>query len=221
MLIYQIQKGCFFLHTKTYYPPTFKAKQFHCPRCQVFAKQNWYRTMLSSGGILVDHLEISWCEHCSKQSIWFNKSLIIPDNTLITPPHLDMPESIKLDYLEAASIATVSPRGAASLLRLCLQKLMVELGEKGENINADIASLVEKGLAVEVQQALDTLRVVGNNAVHPGELDLSADVETAIAIFELINFIIDEQITKKKKIASLFDKLPAGAKAAIAKRDAK
>ncbi|PHB82704.1 hypothetical protein COE94_20500 [Bacillus toyonensis] len=205
----------------TYYPPTFRAKQFHCPNCQVYAKQNWYLTIMNGTGAPVDHLEISRCEHCFKQSIWFQKSLIIPDNTLITPPHLDMPESIKQDYLEAASIATASPRGAASLLRLCLQKLMVELGEEGKNINSDIASLVDKGLPVEVQQAFDTLRVIGNNAVHPGELDLSADVETAIAIFELINFIIEEQITKKKKIASLFDKLPAGAKAAIAKRDAK
>ncbi|KYG27120.1 DUF4145 domain-containing protein [Bacillus gaemokensis] len=98
---------------------------------------------------------------------------------------------------------------------------MVELGEKGNNINDDIASLVKKGLPVEVQQVLDTLRVIGNNAVHLGELDLSADVETAVAIFELINFIIEEQISKKMKIASLFEKLPAGAKAAIERRDAK
>ncbi|RXJ19286.1 DUF4145 domain-containing protein [Bacillus albus] len=221
MLIYQIKKGCFFLHITTYYPPTIHAKQFHCPNCQVYAQQDWYRTVLHGTGIRVENLEVAWCQHCSQRSIWFKGSLLIPNNTLITPPHIDMPESIKLDYLEAASIATASPRGAASLLRLCLQKLMVELGEKGENINTDIASLVKKGLPVEVQQAFDTLRVVGNNAVHPGELDLSADVETAIAIFELINFIIEEQITKKKKIASLFDKLPAGAKAAIAKRDAK
>lgn len=209
------------MHISTYYPPTYREKKYHCPHCQVYARQDWRPVYLHSVGNSVNGLELVYCDHCRKYSIWHNKNLIAPDNLLITPPHVDMPESIKQDYSEAASIATKSPRGAASLLRLCLQKLMIELGEKGDNINADIASLVKKGLPVEVQQALDTLRVIGNNAVHPGELDLSADIDTAIAIFELINFIIEEQITKKKKIASLFDKLPAGAKAAIAKRDAK
>ncbi|PEW85030.1 hypothetical protein CN446_30795 [Bacillus cereus] len=214
-------KGCFSLHVSTYFPPTYREESFHCPHCQVYSHQDWNYTFINAAGRGSDGLEVAFCMHCDEFTIWYNKKLISPDNLLITPPHVDMPESIKQDYIEAASIAVKSPRGAASLLRLCLQKLMVELGEKGNNINTDIASLVKKGLPVEVQQALDTLRVVGNNAVHPGDLDLSADIETAIAIFELINFIIEEQITKKKKIASFFDKLPAGAKAAIAKRDAK
>jgi hypothetical protein len=77
--------------------------------------------------------------------------------------------------------------------------------------------LREKGFASKVQQALDTLRVIGNNAVHPGELDLSDDIETSLSLFELINFIIKEQITKKNKIASLFSKLPTGTKSAIEK----
>lgn len=221
MLIYQIVKGVVSLHISTYYPPTYREENFHCPHCKVYAHQEWHYTSINFSGRGTDGLEVAYCAHCNDYSIWFNKNLIIPDNLLITPPHVDMPESIKQDYIEAASIAMKSPRGAASLLRLCLQKLMVELGEKGDNINADIASLVKKGLPVDVQQALDTLRVVGNNAVHPGELDLSADIDTATYIFELINFIIEEQITRKKKYATLFNKLPDQAKAAIAKRDAK
>ncbi|MFK4324745.1 hypothetical protein ABH965_001407 [Bacillus sp. RC97] len=166
-------------------------------------------------------LWLSRCAHCNVATIWYDEELVVPNISLAAAPHIDMPESIKSDYIEASSIVTKSPRGAAAILRLCLQKLMFELGEKGENINKDIASLVKKGLAAEVQQALDTLRVIGNNAVHPGELDLSDDIETSLALFELINFIIEEQITKKNKIASLFSKLPTGAKSAIEKRDAK
>ena len=42
---------------------------------------------------------------------------------------------------EAAGIAEKSPRGSAALSRLIIQKLMIDLGENGKDINADIASI--------------------------------------------------------------------------------
>ena len=130
-----------------------------------------------------------------------------------------MPEEVRKDYEEARTIVMQSPRGACALLRLAVQKLCKELGEPGKNINDDIASLVRKGLSIEVQQALDTLRVIGNNAVHPGEMDLTDDTETATALFELLDFIVDDRISQPKKRAEIFSKLPTKAVAAIKKRD--
>ena len=63
---------------------------------------------------------------------------------------------------------------------------MPHLNESGKNLNYDIGNLVKKGVPEHVQKALDSLRVIGNNAVHPGELDLKDDVETAILLFRLI-----------------------------------
>ena len=124
-------------------------------------------------------------------SAWYEGHLIYPDQGTGPPSNPDLPEDVRADYLEAQSIANKSPRGAAALLRLAIQKLCKQLGEPGENINADIASLVKKGLHVRVQQALDVVRVIGNNAVHPGQIDLKDDRETAAALFDLVNLVPD------------------------------
>ncbi|MGV8058285.1 MAG: DUF4145 domain-containing protein [Smithellaceae bacterium] len=147
--------------------------------------------------------------------------MIVPSEAPVPPPHPDMPDSCISEYNEARDIVARSPRAAAALLRLSVQKLMVELGEKGKNINDDIGSLVKKGLPIEVQQALDYCRVVGNNGVHPGEIELTDNPEIAHSLFEMLNFIVEDRITRPKKVAELYSILPEGALKAVAKRDAK
>ncbi len=137
------------------------------------------------------------------------------------PANPDLPAAIRADYDEAATIADLSPRGAAALLRLAPQKLCASLGGKGENINDDIAHLVTGGLDMRVQQALDVVRVVGNNAVHPGQIDLKDDRATVGKLFALINLIAEIMISQPKHVSEMFEGLPEGAKAAIAKRDRK
>ena len=134
-------------------------------------------------------------------------------------PHEDMPEDVKTDYVEARNISALSPRGAAALLRLAIQKLCKHLGESGKNINADIGALVEKGLPVQIQQALDVVRVTGNNAVHPGELRIEDKPEVASALFGLLNLIVDNRISEPKRIEALYGALPKDALAGIEKRD--
>lgn len=95
----------------------------------------------------------------------------------------------------------------------------IHLGEKGKNINDDIGALVKKGLGSDVQEALDTVRVIGNNAVHPGTIDLEDDVETAERLMELVNYVVDEMITRPARRKAMFAKVPPGAKEAIARRD--
>ncbi|MBW2108094.1 MAG: DUF4145 domain-containing protein [Deltaproteobacteria bacterium] len=145
--------------------------------------------------------------------------MLIPAGSVAPLPHPEMPENVKIDYMEARNIVNNSPRGATALLRLSIQKLCVHLGESGKNINSDIGNLVKKGLPVEIQQALDIVRVVGNNAVHPGELSEEDVADIAITLFHLVNEIVEDRIAKPKKLRKLFERLPEGAKKAIEKRD--
>ncbi|HEY7694234.1 MAG TPA: DUF4145 domain-containing protein [Gaiellaceae bacterium] len=126
---------------------------------------------------------------------------------LAPAPHHALPENVREDYVEARSIVDRSPRGAAALLRLAVQKLMPHLGEPGKDLNKDIGSLVAKGLDVRVQQALDSLRVIGNNAVHPGELDLKDNADTAQALFAILNYIVEQLIEMPKRLQAVYESL--------------
>lgn len=132
-----------------------------------------------------------------------------------------MPQDCKADYDEAQMIVAQSPKSAAALIRLALQKLMIHLGEKGKNLNDDIGNLVAKGLDVHVQQALDYCRVVGNNGVHPGEIVLDDSPEIAHLLFEMINLIVEDRIDRPARVQQAYLKLPQGARDAIEQRKPK
>ena len=172
-----------------------------------------------SANIAISNLFLSSCFSCSNFSVWLANEPIYPAQKSSLLPHEDMPEDVKVDFEEAAAIVDRSPRGAAALLRLAMQKLMSDLGEKGENLNDDIASLVKKGLDPSIQKALDVVRVIGNNAVHPGEINIKDDKATATTLLTLVNLVVERRISAQKRIDEMFENLPPGAREAITKRD--
>ncbi|MGA2566444.1 MAG: DUF4145 domain-containing protein [Pseudolabrys sp.] len=178
------------------------------------------QTYGSSSKMEMCNLWLSLCYSCGGFGVWILDRLVYPTHDMEIVVHEDLPPALKEDFEEAASIINLSPRGAAALLRLCIQKLMPMLGEKGKDINEDIGNLVRKGLDQRVQKALDAVRVIGNHAVHPGVLDLKDDKATALAMFDLLNAIIAATISANKKIESMYEKIPPHLKTAIEKRDA-
>jgi len=169
----------------------------------------------------VHNLNLSKCFNCGEISVWIHDRLVFPAPMQGPAPNPDLPDEVRRDYDEAGRILTLSPRGSAALLRLAIQKLCTALGEKGKSIDEDIASLVKKGLSPVVQKALDSVRVIGNEAVHPGILDLRDDVDTATRLFELVNIIAEQMISNPKHVEELYAKLPEEKRKAIEKRDGK
>jgi hypothetical protein len=202
-------------------PPGFQDSAFHCPYCSAYAKQVWYpaRVLLGGSSRVVDDVDLCFCDHCGEKSIWKQGRMVEPDSSPAPLPNPDLPADIKGDYDEARNIITRSPRGACALLRLCVQKLCGFLGESGKDINADIAALVKKGLNAKIQKSLDIVRVIGNEAVHPGQIDLRDQPATASQLCALLNVIADAMITQPKTIESLYSGLPENKLQQIEKRD--
>lgn len=164
------------------------------------------------------------CFSCKRISLWAGRRVVHPPN-LVDPqrvPNLDLAGAIQQDFNEAAAILNTSPRGAAALLRLCVQKLCVQLGQPGKNLNEDIGALVSKGLDIHIKEALDVVRVVGNDCVHPGEIDYRDDKATASVLFDLVNEIAESLISKPARIRSLHERVVSpSVLRAIDKRDKK
>lgn len=205
----------------TFVPPQYQSDAFTCPHCGVIAHQDWSILGHYRNGQMVAHLdyERAECFHCGEWSIWFHGLNIYPVVSSAPFPNPDMPESVLQDYQEARSISSLSPRGAAALLRLALQKLAIELGGKGENLNDDIATLVTNGLDESIQQAFDVVRVVGNHSLHPGAIDLDNDPQLVMSLFTIINEIVEDMISRPSRRAKLFANLPPRDLANIEKRN--
>mgnify|MGYP005850601173 CR=1 FL=1 len=109
-------------------------------------------------------------------------------------------------YMEARSILNKSPRAAAALLRLCIQKLFEQLGQSGYDIKENLKNLTGKGVPIEIVQAFDIVRVTGDLAVYPGQIDLKDDRDIALRLFEIVNIIAEVMITQPKRIKKLFAK---------------
>lgn len=171
--------------------------------------------------IQVGNVWFSSCYNCRRVTLWAYDRIAFPQRGEAPPANQDLPAEIIRDYDEASAILDLSPRGAAALIRLAIQKLCKYLGQPGQNLNTDIKALVAQGLDSRVQMALDFVHVVGNNAIHPGQIDLRDDRATAESLFGLLNLIAEKMITEPKHVDEFYASLPENARKAIEKRDGK
>lgn len=208
-----------------YIPPENNSKKFTCPHCNTVAQmiyfsaswkeaKSWWCTPLGDCSLM----NVAICQNCDKAVIWIDDQYVFPEINASTPNE-DMPDSVRTLYNEAASIYKKSPRAACALLRLAVERLCNELGETGK-IDTMIGNLVKNGLPTTVQKALDAVRVIGNKAVHPGQIAFDVDDKsTAETLMKLLNIISERLITEPKEIDGIFDALPQSVKDSIEKRD--
>lgn len=176
----------------------------------------------SSASTNADNLWLSKCFSCDEVAIWVYDQLVWPETDSDLPiANPDLPPDIRRDFTEAAQILQQSPRGAAAILRLSVQKLCKHLGQTGSDLNKDIAALVKTGLDVRIQRSLDIVRVIGNNAVHPGQIEMTDNRDVAEKLFTVVNLIAEAMISQPKHIDDLYSSLPQSAREQIERRDSK
>lgn len=215
---------------KDFNPPQYGSEGFDCPHCLSFSQQDWYGVVndFKHGGYeLEDYLPkrydddnsindfsidnllaISQCYKCKNVALWINGLIVFPTTILAPLPNPDMPEDVKSIYMEARSVSAISPRSATALLRLAIEKLLPQVGAKKAKIDSMIGELVGNGLPIEVERALDSLRVIGNEAVHPGTIDLDDIQDISLALFKLLNIVVDRMITERNKINEMYSLIP-------------
>lgn len=200
-------------------PPSLNSPAFTCPTCEGFTTHEWYAARRSQGGTMVSLANVSTCGICDKLTVWVDGAMVYPDGNLAPEPNGDMPPEVRRLYDEAASIAGRSPRAAAALLRLAADALASDLAPAASTLDAKIGEIHRSGLLPDhVVGALDVVRVTGNNAVHPGEIDAD-DPSVVAALFGLLNQIVEYAVSLPAQTNALVESLPPGARAAIDKRN--
>jgi hypothetical protein len=166
------------------------------------------------------------CVVCNEPSIWKltntkegTWSMVYPSARMGEPSTDDMPQKARELYDEARSVSGYSPRAACALLRVALDHLTIEIGAQGNDLNARIGNLVGKGLPELVQQALDTTRVCGNEAVHPEKMVMADTPDQARMLFWILHYVTDVMIRGKREVERLFGSIDHKKRAGIASRD--
>lgn len=149
--------------------------------------------------------------------------MVYPEKSAAPLPNKDIPPDATTLFNEARSVLQRSPRAAAALLRMCTEDLVKNLTPhtKG-SLDDRIGYLVkEEDLPRTIQRALDSLRVIGNDAVHvAGTIMDDDDQTTALQLFTLVNAITQSMITQKNEINAIYEtKVPITKRTAIDRRD--
>lgn len=224
-----------------YVAPELGLNAFNCPECRAYSHQEWHEVQLNTNGHIygfyqlskdrVESIKItdeitapgvsgfkifhitsfSRCYNCKSFTIWRGSNMVYPQNLSVEPPNSDMPEDIVSLYDEARSIAHLSPRSAAGLLRVALEKLLFHLGAKKGTIDVMIQDLVDKKIISPsgyVRKALDSIRIIGNAGVHPTGINLDENPQAAFALFKVINFVVEKMITDTKVMEDIYSFIP-------------
>lgn len=162
----------------------------------------------------------STCRRCEKRTVWRGEQIIYPPSSPAPLAHPDMPESVAALYNEARAVAAASRRAGAALARAALERLLKELDPEAPTKARldDRIARVSVRVTSPTAKLLTVCRHVGNESLHGGDnpdeavilLLTDADSKLMDAIFESINLVVDDLITRPARVDKIYDTVPIG-----------
>jgi len=147
-----------------------------------------YQNHPQSVKVKMANLHVSNCHNCNGFAVWVRGRLVFPRR------EEEMPELVEEDFEEAAAILNKFPRGATALIHVCIEKLMPLLNKSGNDAN--ISSLVRKGLELEIRQTMEALQVLRKSPVQLTQFNSQEDKETALRLFDSLKEILERRMLK-------------------------
>jgi hypothetical protein len=141
-------------------------------------------------------------------------SLLLYPNPLQAPlPSENMPEAVQKIYNEARAVLPHSPSASCLLLRKALETLLLRF-TNNDHLETSIKLFSQQNphLQLALEPTFHLIRVYGNDGGHYRELDLSDDKETALMLFESLNFIVSSVITQQLNAERLLKNNPKAKK---------
>ena len=134
-----------------YVAPSILGEAFHCMHCGVLSRRAWI-SLVTDASTPFNRVYSGYsrcvCRNCHDASIW-NQS----EERCVDPvigggprPHVEMPEEHQGRLRGGTPNRRPITAGGLCAPQALRQKLCQDLGEKGEDIDKDIAGLVKKGL---------------------------------------------------------------------------
>jgi Domain of unknown function (DUF4145) len=144
-----------------------------------------------------------------------------------TPERPELPAAVvspyREDYTEAANVLSISPKASAALSRRVLQHVIrEEAGIKKANLSLEIDELIKNGgLPSRINEAVDSIRVIGNFAAHPIKYENTGEIvdvepgeaEWNLDVLDMLfdHYFVQPEILKTRRDA-LNSKLAAAGK---------
>ena len=213
-----------------------------CPACEVAfheGEDTWEATDARSESTTFRCWQalLTLCPECEEPIVKLESRVAITDQltkTRVVYPTSamqvsvsdDVPEDMRMDYIEATRVLPISPKASAALSRRVLQSMMNEQGFTGANLAKQVDAILSETAAhrvlpLYVKDKIDVIRNFGNFSAHP-ITDLTTlqiiDVEPEEAewCLEIVSDLFDHYYVRpasdKRKLARLNQKLASAGK---------
>ena len=93
-------------------------------------------------------------------------------------------------------------------MRLALEQLLQNINNNKLKLYENVNNLIASNIPEPLIKALTILRVNGNDIMHTGEIKIFENNQDVLYLFHLFNMIVEELITRPKKVKELYDKIP-------------